>query len=528
MTPLLRVKGITKRFPGVLANDHIDLEIEPGEIHALLGENGAGKTTLMNILYGLYHPQEGEIFFQDKPVTLNSPLEAIHLGIGMVHQHFMLIPVFTVTENVILGIKPAKRGQLDMEQAAKQIEEISQKYGLNVNPKALIWQLSVGMQQRVEILKALYRGARLLILDEPTAVLTPQESEDLFKILKTLAAQGTSIIFISHKLNEVMAVSDRVTVLRGGRVVNTVRTCDTDPCGLASMMVGREVVLRIERPPHSRGDTRLSVKQLRALDDKGLEGLRGISFDLHAGEILGIAGVDGNGQRELAEVLTGTRKAFKGSIYVNDKDLFNKTPADFIRMRVACVPQDRKRSGSIGDFSIGENAILKSQNQAPFARFGFFQWGPVYLYADTLIQKYDVRAPNSKVKAKALSGGNLQKLIFARETSRPHDILIAMQPTRGLDVSAMEFVYRYLLEERSKGTAILLISTELDEILSLSDRIAVIYEGRLVGEVSAETASIEKIGLWMAGVLNSAPCDLKDLDPDHHDDEAGQTIRGGQ
>ena len=498
-SPILSVYGITKEFPGVVANDHIDLEIETGSIHALLGENGAGKTTLMNILYGLYQPQEGTICFQGKPVKITSSLEAIRLGIGMVHQHFMLIPVFTVTENIILGLKSSKGIVLDIEQAVERIKELSEQYGLKVDPSAYIWQLSVGMQQRVEILKAIYRGAKLLILDEPTAVLTPQETDDLLNILRTLAKQGTSIIFITHKLNEVMSISDRITVLRQGKVVKTVLTKDTEPGELARMMVGREVVLRVERKKSQPGKPILNVDKLQALNDKGLEALKKITFTICAGEILGIAGVDGNGQRELGEVLTGLREAVAGKILADGIDLFNAEPAKYVQAGVACIPQDRKRYGSIADFTLAENVILRSQAVYPFAKLGWMKWKNIYQYTEKLIETFDVRTPSPRIAARSLSGGNLQKLIFGREISRRHKILIAMQPTRGLDVAATESVYHFLLEERQKGVAVLLISTELEEIFTLSDKIAVIYEGRLSEVILTEEADIHEISVLMAG-----------------------------
>ncbi len=499
MAPILCMRGITKHFPGVLANDRIDLEVEEGEIHALLGENGAGKTTLMNILYGLYEPQEGEIVFQGRPIKVSSPHQAIGLGIGMVHQHFMLIPVFTVAENIILGLRSSRGLVLDMEQVQRRILDLSERYGLGIDPNAYIWQLPVGLQQRVEIIKALYRGAKLLILDEPTAVLTPQETRELFHILRSLAQQGTSIIFISHKLNEVMAISDRVTVLRDGRVVNTVLTRETSQTELACMMVGREVVLRIERPPPAPGEPVLEVNDLHALNDKGLPALEGVSLRVHRGEILGLAGVDGNGQIELAESLVGLRRPTGGKILVKGRDVTGSLPSTLIRMGVACIPQDRKAIGSIGEFSLAENVILGSHDQPPFARHGLLNRQAIRRYCQHLISEFDVRTPGVDLQARALSGGNLQKLILAREVSRPHDILIAVQPTRGLDVGATEFVYRRLLEERQNGKAILLISTELDEVLCLSDRIAVIYEGRIVGEMRAEEAVAEEIGLLIAG-----------------------------
>jgi general nucleoside transport system ATP-binding protein len=505
VTPILRLQNITKRFPGVLANDHICLEIEKGEIHALLGENGAGKTTLMNILYGLCQPQEGEVYFDGQLVKISSSLEAIQLGIGMVHQHFMLIPVFTVAENVILGQKLSQGVILKTDEAAKRIEELSKAYSIDVDPSAYIWQIPVGTQQRVEILKALYRNAKLLILDEPTAVLTPEETEALFIILRLLAEQGTSIIFISHKLNEVMSISNRVTVLRNGRVIDTVLTKDTSPRELARMMVGREVVLRVEREEsQTLGEAKLNVTNLEALNDKGLTALKKISFQVNAGEILGIAGVDGNGQKELAEVLTGLRKPTGGKIIVDETNLSNAEPADFIQAGIAFIPQDRKKTGSIGDSSIAENAILRSQSAPPFANFGFMKWKNINQYADDLIHTFDVRTPSSRVLAKSLSGGNLQKLIIGREITRAHKILIAMQPVRGLDVAATEFVYNTLLDERRNGSAILLISTELDEILSLTDRILIIYEGNFVGEMCTDEADIHKMSLLMAGATEEA------------------------
>ncbi len=496
---ILRMEGITKRFPGVLANDRINLEVRKGEIHTLLGENGAGKTTLMNVLYGLYQPQEGRIYLRGQEVTIDSPRKAIELGIGMVHQHFMLIPVFTVTDNIILGSLSSRELLLDTTQAERRILELSQQYGLNIDPRARIWQLSVGIQQRVEIIKALYRGADLLILDEPTAVLTPQETQELFAILRSLAEQGNSIIFITHKLNEVMAVSDRVTVLRDGRVVDTLETAHTNPTELACMMVGREVVLQVTKKAVERGEVVLEVRNLRALSNRKLEALRGLSFALQRGEILGIVGVDGNGQSELAEALIGLRPAIEGQILVKGVDMTNRSPIDFIRAGVSCIPDDRKGTGSIGDFNLAENFVLQTYELPPFAQGPVLNRQIIGGYADRLIAEYDIRTPGKEVLAKSLSGGNLQKLILARELSREPEILIAMQPTRGLDVGATEFVYKRLLEQRSKGTAILLISTELNEVLALSDRLGVIYEGEIVDIIPAEEAVVDEIGLMMAG-----------------------------
>lgn len=496
---ILRMEGITKRFPGILANDRINLEVRKGEIHTLLGENGAGKTTLMNVLYGLYQPQEGRIYLRGQEVTIDSPRKAIELGIGMVHQHFMLIPVFTVTDNIILGSLSSWELLLDTTQAEQRILELSQQYGLNIDPRAKIWQLSVGIQQRVEIIKALYRGTDLLILDEPTAVLTPQETQELFGILRSLAEQGHSIIFITHKLNEVMAVSDRVTVLRDGQVVATLETAHTNPTELACMMVGREVVLQVTKKAVEQGEVVLEVRNLKALSNRKLEALRGLSFALQRGEILGIAGVDGNGQSELAEVLIGLRPAIKGQILIKGVDMTNRSPIDFIRAGVSCIPDDRKGIGSIGDLTLAENIILQTYELPLFAQGPVLKRQAIGDYADRLIAEYDIRTPGKEVLAKSLSGGNLQKLILARELSREPEILIAMQPTRGLDVGATEFIYKRLLEQRCKGTAILLISTELNEVLALSDRIGVIYEGEIVDIIPAEEALVDEIGLMMAG-----------------------------
>ena len=499
--PILQMRGITKHFPGVLANDHIDLDIEKGEIHALLGENGSGKTTLMNILYGLYQPQEGTIYFDGKEVNIKSPLQSIELKIGMVHQHFMLIPVFTVLENVILGIEAEKGIKLNLDKARKEIRHLSHEYGLDVDPDAIVWQLPVGMQQRVEILKALYRGAKLLILDEPTAVLTPHEIEDLFNILNDMREHGTSIIFISHKLNEVMAISNRVTILNRGKVVHTVNTKDTSPEELARLMVGREVFLNVDLLKQERGAVKLKIENLKVLNDKKLMAVNKISLELHAGEILGIAGVDGNGQAELSEALGGLRAVKEGRIIVNGIDVTNQRPEIITKNGMSYVPQDRKKHGVIMDFNLAENSILRSHKSKEFSTSGFFRKNKIDEYADNLIKKFDIRTPNSQVCAKTLSGGNMQKLICAREFSRSHDVLVVVQPTRGLDVAAMEFIYSSLMEERSRGTAILLISTELDEVFSLSDRIAVIYEGKIVGELSREEFNTERIGLLMAGSI---------------------------
>jgi len=496
---VVEMRGITKRFPGVVANDHIDFEVRAGEVHALLGENGAGKTTLMNVLYGLYQPDEGEIFIRGRKVTLRSPRDAIALGIGMVHQHFMLIPPLTVTENVVLGLRSSREPFLDTRRAGQRIAELSKRYGLQVDPQAQIWQLSVGEQQRVEIIKALYRGAEILILDEPTSVLTPPEVRELFAVLQRMAERGHAIIFITHKLHEVMSVSHRVTVLRDGRVVSTVETGQTDEKELARMMVGREVLFRLTKKPVQKGDVVLQVEDLEALSDRGLPALKGLSFSVRQGEVLGIAGVAGNGQRELAEVITGLRRATRGRVIIGGKEMTNRSPGEIIAQGVSYIPEERMEVGLIMDFSVAENTILETRRRPPFSDGWFLNPQAIERHAEELISDYDVRTPSKDVPVKQLSGGNLQKLILARELSRQPRLLIAAQPTRGLDVGATEYIRRRLMEQRERGTAILLISEELDEVLSLSDRIAVMYEGEIVGIVDAAEAEVEEIGLMMAG-----------------------------
>lgn len=505
---ILEMHGITKHFPGVLANDHIDFSIKAGEVHALLGENGAGKTTLMNILYGLYQPDHGEIRVRSKRVFLRSPKDAIDLGIGMVHQHFMLVPPLTVTENVILGLKSSRGLLLDLDQAEKRIAELSKKYGLKVDPKAKVWQLSVGERQRVEIIKALYRDAQVLILDEPTAVLTPPEVKELMAIIRRMAKEGLAVIpFITHKLPEVMAISDRVTVLRHGKVVTKIRTKRTNQSDLAKKMVGRKVLFRVKRRRVRAGKVVLKVKNLGALSDKDMPALKNVSLSIREGEILGIAGVAGNGQRELAEVLTGLRRATHGEVHVKKKDMTNSSPKKIIDQGVGHIPEDRMGMGLIMDFSIANNAILETHSKSPFAHRWFMPFDRKWFlnkkeigrHAEKLIDEYDIVTPSKDVPAKNLSGGNLQRLILARELSRNPKLLIANQPTRGLDVGATEFIRSKLMEQRGKGMAILLISEDLDEIMSMSDRIAVMYEGKIAGMVPAAKAKIKEIGLMMAG-----------------------------
>ena len=497
-SPLLELKGITKRFPGIVANDHVDFELAKGEVHALLGENGAGKSTLMNILYGLYHPDEGEIHLNGEPVAIGSPRAAIDLGIGMVHQHFMLIPVMSVAENIVLGVEPHNGPFLDIEGAEKRVRGLSERFGLAVRPEARIESISVGMEQRVEILKALYRGAEILILDEPTAVLTPQEAEELFEIIRSLQAEGKSIIFISHKLGEVLAIADRITVLRRGKTIETVQREGATEAGLARLMVGREVLLRVEKTPAEPGEPLLTVEDLRVLDERKLEAVRGISFEVRAGEIVGIAGVDGNGQSELVEAITGLRRPESGRILAGRVDITSESARDCLEAGIGHIPEDRQRRGLVLDFTLAENIALKDYCEEPDSKWGWLFPKRLLARAKRLLTEFDVRGGGPKTQAASLSGGNQQKVVVAREVSRDPRILVAAQPTRGLDVGAIEFVHRRLVTERDEGRAILLVSFELDEILSLSDRILVVYEGRVVGEYSPDVSE-EELGIAMTG-----------------------------
>jgi general nucleoside transport system ATP-binding protein len=496
--PLLELKGITKRFPGVVANDHVDFELAAGEVHALLGENGAGKSTLMNILYGLYHPDEGEIRLRGKAVRIHSPREAIDLGIGMVHQHFMLIPVMTVAENIVLAAEPHNGPFLDMDAAEERVRSLSKQFGLAVRPEARVESISVGMQQRVEILKALYRGAEILILDEPTAVLTPQEAQELFEILESLKAEGKSIIFISHKLNEVLEVAERITVLRRGKTIETVPREGATEAGLARLMVGRDVLLRVEKKPAEPQEVLLDVQDLRVLDERELETVRGVSFQVRAGEIVGIAGVDGNGQSQLIDAITGLRRPESGHIRVRGKDLTDEGARDCLDAGIGHIPEDRHLRGLVLDFSLAENLSLHEYRQDTCSRWGWLFPRRMISRARTLIKEFDVRGGGPQTLASSLSGGNQQKVVVAREVSRNPRVLIAAQPTRGLDVGAIEFVHRRLVEERDEGRAILLVSFELDEILSLSDRILVLYEGQIVAEYTPDVSE-EEIGFAMVG-----------------------------
>lgn len=496
----IELHGISKRFPGVLANDHVDFDVKSGEVHALLGENGAGKSTLMKILYGLYHPDEGEIRINSRPVTITSPTDAINLGIGMIHQHFMLVPTLTVAENVALGL-PSSRGPLtDLDRVSKRILELAKIYGLKIDPDAYVWQLSVGQQQRVEIIKALYRGAALLILDEPTAVLTPQEVDELFVIMRQMVRDGHALIFISHKLHEVVEISNRITVLRDGRKIGTRPTSEVTKQILANWMVGREIGFVPDRGMTKLGECRLQLDQVSCGSDRGTPGLRGVSLELCSGEILGIAGVSGNGQRELAETITGLRKITAGRVILEGQDITNFAPGDITDRMLSYIPEERMRDGMIKNFTIAENMILREHHKLPYSRSGFLNLRDISSHSDELIEKFHVKTPSRDTLAKNLSGGNIQKVVLARELSRNPRVILAAQPTRGLDIGATEYVREQLLEQRRHGAAIMLISEDLDEILALSDRIAVIYEGQIMDIVRRESATPEKLGLLMAGV----------------------------
>jgi simple sugar transport system ATP-binding protein len=497
---VLELQGITKRYPGIVADDRVDFDLRRGEVHALLGENGAGKSTLMNILYGLTKPDEGEILVGGKHVSFSSAKDAIESGIGMVHQHFMLIPVMTVAENIVLGVEPVRDGVLlDERGAEERVRELSQQFGLAVDPTALVSSITVGQQQRVEILKALYRGAEILILDEPTAVLTPQEAGELFAIVRSLQADGKSIIFITHKLNEVLEIADRITVLRRGKRIDTVSRQGATEEGLARMMVGREVLLRVDKAPASPTDVALEVKDLQVVDERNLEKVRGVSFTVRRGEIVAIAGVDGNGQTELVEAITGLRRIASGTVAVRGREFEGHfTPRMMIDAGIGHIPEDRHRRGLVLEFNLAENIALHDYDRPPDSKRGWLYPARLVQRAARLIKEFDIRGGGPLTLARALSGGNQQKVVVAREVARNPVALIAAQPTRGLDVGAIEYVHRRLVAERDAGRAILLVSLELDEVLSLADRILVMYEGRIVGEHAAG-AGEEEIGLEMLG-----------------------------
>lgn len=505
---LLKVEGITKRFPGVIANDSISFDLQQQEIHCLLGENGAGKTTLMNIIYGLSQKDEGSIYLDDQKVDIHNPNDAMHLGIGMVHQHFMLVPVMTVTENFMLGnekTKGLKLGQLsklDREKVNGELQSIAKIHGLIINPEAIIEDLSVGEAQRAEILKTLYKGAKILILDEPTAVLTPQEVEELFIIMRSLVKEGKSIIFITHKLKEVHAIADRITVLRNGKVVGTTTPTETSMEELANMMVGREVILTVKKKIVKPGNTVLEVKGLHVLDNRNIEVVQGINFKVREGEIYGIAGVQGNGQKELVEALTGLRKVIDGEVKLQGSCVTNKEVRSLINTGMAHVPEDRQKHGLVLSFSVADNLILQTYYKPPFSNNGFIVMEEINKNAKNLVKEFDIRTPSINTQVSNLSGGNQQKVIVARELSRAIRLLIINQPTRGLDVGSIEFIHNRIIEARDNGTAVLLVSAELDEILSLSDRISVMYRGQLVFEMDRKQADRETLGFYMAGLTN--------------------------
>lgn len=505
MTLVLEMRGITKRFPGITANDHVDFQLAAGEIHALLGENGAGKTTLMHILSGLSRPDEGDIVVRGAPVHFASPRDAMACGIGMVHQHFMLVPALTVTENIILGQEPSRCGPfLDMRQAVQHIRQLATQYHLDVDPQATIQDLPLGLRQRVEILKALYRQATILILDEPTAVLTPGEVEHLFETLTTLVHHGTSIIFITHKLPEVFHIAQRLTVLRRGRVVGTLTPAETTASQLAALMVGETRPTQVVKQPRkTSGEVVLDVRDLDVRDERGNLAVAGVSLAVHAGEILGIAGVQGNGQTELVEALAGLRHPVAGSIVLRGADVTQATPRQLAAYGVAHIPEDRHKHGMVEGYTIADNLVLNSYHQQPFAHRMVRHATAIAAHAARLMQAFDIRAPHPEVLAGTLSGGNQQKMVIARECSRPLTLLIAAQPTRGLDIGATAFIHQHLVQQRDQGCAVLLISADLDEILTLSDRIAVMYDGKILAIVAAREASRETLGQLMVGVSTS-------------------------
>lgn len=497
---VIEMKNIVKRFGDFTANDNINLTVHKGEVHALLGENGAGKSTLMNILYGLYQATSGEIFIRDTKVDITDPNVAIKNGIGMVHQHFMLVEPFTVAENIVLGMEPTGMlGKLDMKKAIRDVEKISEKYGLLVKPNEKIHDITVGMQQRVEILKALYRGAEILILDEPTAVLTPQEIQELIVIMRNLTKQGKTIIIITHKLKEIKEAADFCTIIRRGKHIDTVKVSQVTEADLAAKMVGREVSFKVEKEEKTPGQAVLKIQNLMVKDNRNIDAVRDLSLEVYAGEILGIAGIDGNGQTELVEALTGLRAIESGTVLINNKDITNKMPKEIIESKIASIPEDRQKRGLVMEYTIAENMILENYSKEPFANKGILNKNAINQFAKKLIDMFDVRPADETIITKSLSGGNQQKVIIAREVTNNPDLLIAAQPTRGLDVGAIEFVHKSLVDQRDNNKAVLLVSLELDEVMNVSDRIAVIYEGQIVGIVDAKDADENILGLMMAG-----------------------------
>lgn len=501
---VIQMKDIVKKFGDFTANDHISLTVHKGEVHAILGENGAGKSTLMNVLYGLYRPTSGTIEINGKEVEIDGPKKAIEMGIGMVHQHFMLVQPFSVTENIVLGMEPVKGITVDLKMARQRVIELSEKYNMKVDPDAKVEDITVGMQQRVEILKVLYRGADILILDEPTASLTPQEITELIEIIGNLTADGKSVILITHKLKEIKASADYCTIIRQGKYIKTVKVNEVNENELASMMVGRDVEFVVDKKELTPQEVVLDVKDLHGKDYRNVEILKGLNLSVRKGEIVGLAGVDGNGQSEFVEILTGLRKAESGEILMNGENVINKTPKELFEKGITSIPEDRQKHGLVLDFSVAENLILQNFEKEPFAKKGILQKKVIDEHAKKLIEKFDVRPRGSEDKpAGQLSGGNQQKVIIAREVTNDSDLLIAVNPTRGLDVGAIEFVHKYIVEQRNKNKAVLLVSFELDEIMSLSDRIEVIFDGKIVGSVDGKDANENKLGLMMAGGANN-------------------------
>lgn len=506
--------GITKRFPGVLANDDVDFDVVAGEVHTLFGENGAGKTTLMRILYGLYRPDSGEVFFRGDKVSVASPADAIKLGIGMIHQHFMLVNTLTVAENVALGQKSSRGLFTDLGRVTERLEELSQRYGLRVDPSAYVWQLSVGERQRVEILRALYRDVSLLVLDEPTAVLTPGEVDDLFRVLRELAAGGRGLVFISHKVNEVLELSDRITVLRLGRTVGTLGRDDADRDRLVELMVGHHLAAEALAPATAAGDAVLSIRGLVVTGDRGDEAVKSLDLDVRAGEIVGIAGVSGNGQRELAEAIAGMRKPAAGSVSLLGRELAGAGTGEMRKAGLSYVPEERMRDGVVPDFTVAENLLLVDSHRPEYSRAGFLRRRAIRRHCQELVDDFAVKTPSIDTPVRNLSGGNIQKLIMARELSGSPKALLIAQPTRGIDVGASHYIHQRLIEQRDRGTAVLIVSEDLDEVMSLSDRIVVMYEGRIIGSADPRTATREYIGLLMAGVAGpgAGPAGRRDRD----------------
>ena len=496
----LELRGITKRFPGVIANDNVNLTLKTGEVLCLIGENGAGKSTLMNVLYGMYKPDEGQIELDGAPVVFMSPGDAIAAGIGMVHQHFMLVPVFTVAENVVLGVEPTGRlGSLDIDKAREMVREVSDRYNLDLDPDAIIEDLPVGVQQRVEIVKVLLRDAKVVVFDEPTAVLTPKEIIEFFEIVKTLIAAGRGVVFITHKLKEALNVADRIAVLRRGQVVGEVDPKNATESQIAEMMVGRPVQLIVDKKPHAPGEVVLEVKDLSVLDADGRTMVDSVSFAVRAGEVVGIAGVQGNGQTELVDALTGLRHSARGSVALDGVDITGASPRERHAKGIAHVPEDRQRQGLVGGLSIAENLVLTRYHDEEFSRGIVMDWPSAHSVAENLITEYDIRTPSADIEASTLSGGNQQKVIVARELSRPLRLSIAAQPTRGVDVGSIEYIHSRIIKERDTGTAVLIVSTELDEVMALSDRLLVMYRGKIVADLDPKVTSAMDVGLYMAG-----------------------------